>query len=262
MQLLRDTQTGGAYVSHLIFQIFPTARDEKRLLVNCRYETVSSWAMDRILRRLKEKKATAIADFFHGISGIRGAGPMRGSMFEKRVLRYFDEIESDCKLSIRNLSKPKRGLTSSDPTWIFRAKPGCVTFEEATVIDEITNAVETSQGLHLVPSEVNFPAIDSIVYQPDDVLTCLQITISLKHRIAVSGLNRIQGWLKYNSSLAGLRAKTAKPWRFIFVLPLDKAHKFGIQKLDKDSPTGVWARKVNQYVLGLEEETIFGPRSD
>jgi hypothetical protein len=258
--LLRDTQTGKSDISHIIFQIFPTTRDPNRLLVNCRYEAVSPWALDLLLRRLREVKATATADLYHNILGIRGAGSLRGSMFEMQVLSYFDGIKTDRKLPIRKLSI--RGPTDKkDEEWTF-APIRYYTFTESEVIDKIKNAVETSQRLHLVPSAVNFPAVDSIVYQPNDVLTCIQITISRRHRIAVSGLERIQKWLKCKSSLAGLRPKTAKRWRFIFVLPLDKAGTFRMQKFKKDSPTGVWGKKVDQFVLGLKEETVFGKRSD
>jgi len=44
--------------------------------------------------------------------------------------------------------------------------------------------------------------------------------------------------------------------------PLGMVSTFKSQKLDVDTVKGAWRRKVNQYVLGLEEQTIFGRRSD
>jgi hypothetical protein len=81
---------------------------------------------------------------------------------------------------------------SNQTTWTYR-EPECITFLEATVIKEIKNAVEKNEPLQLVPSTHNFPAVDSIVYDPnEDGLTCIQITINSEHPIAVSGLKRIQ----------------------------------------------------------------------
>ncbi len=40
------------------------------------------------------------------------------------------------------------------------------------------------------------------------------------------------------------------------------ASTFNVQKLDGDTATGKWTRKVDQYVLGLEERNIFERRSD
>jgi len=44
--------------------------------------------------------------------------------------------------------------------------------------------------------------------------------------------------------------------------PLRMVSTYKSQKLDGDTVKGAWRRKVNQYVLGLEEQTIFGRRSD
>jgi hypothetical protein len=85
MQLLRSAQTGDSDVSHVILQIYPSTRNKNRLLLNCQYETVSRWALDLLLSQLEDKKATATADFFHDVSGMRGGETLRGRMFEKQV---------------------------------------------------------------------------------------------------------------------------------------------------------------------------------
>ena len=68
-------------------------------------------------------------------------------------------------------------------------------------------------------------------------------------------LQLLQRWFKPGSPLQDLRPTNAKPWRFLFVVPTDVACTFKSQKLKDDTPTNVWARKVHQYVLGLEERT-------
>ncbi|KAI0003231.1 hypothetical protein BJV74DRAFT_881693 [Russula compacta] len=105
-----------------------------------------------------------------------------------------------------------------------------VNTEESNVISKITEAVEKKEPLHLVPLAPNFPAVDSIIYDPNDakaVLTCIQVTITEKHPIAVKSLQRVQSWLNPNhSSLKYLRPTKTKPWRFLFVVPSDKASGF------------------------------------
>jgi len=125
-------------------------------------------------------------------------------------------------------------------------------FQETTVIDKIKDAVEAGEPLHLVPLAPNFPAVDSIVYYPNEVLTCIQITIRSEHPIAVSGLRHIQRRLKGGTWSAGLRPKRKRPWRFVFIVPPEMASTFTWQKLNGDTKLGAWAGKVEQYVLGLE----------
>ena len=77
--------------------------------------------------------------------------------------------------------------------WTYCGCTPCFTFlQDADFIDEITKAVQNGQPLHLVPLVRNFPAVDSIVYDPNEALTCIQTTVSRNHPIVVSGLQRIQ----------------------------------------------------------------------
>jgi hypothetical protein len=121
-------------------------------------------------------------------------------------------------------------------------------FQEADVINDINRAVENNESLHLVPTIPNFAAVDSIVYCPTDVLTCIQVTIKSEHPIAVTGLKRIQRWLKGTD----LVPKRTRPWRFIFIVPRQMETSFRSQKFDGDTKLGEWAGKVNQYVFGLD----------
>jgi hypothetical protein len=147
---------------------------------------------------------------------------------------------------------------SEETTWTHR---GCVpryTFlEDSDVIKALKTAVEKKTPLHLVPFSHNFPAVDSILYDPNEGLTCIQITINKAHPILVSGLRRIQGWLgrdRRDAQLAGLRElrpSTEQPWHFIFIVPEEMEAGFELQLLGGDK-TGAWAKKVHQYVLGLD----------
>ena len=156
-------------------------------------------------------------------------------------------------------------MTHSDQTWSYRGSIRRITFQEFTVFTEISEAVQDLKPRHLVPFVRNFPAMDSIIYGPDDpdaVITCIQITTNMDRATVVNDLQLLQRWFKPGSPLQDLRPTNAKPWRFLFVVPTDVARTFKSQKLKDDTPTNVWAGKVHQYVLGLEERTVFKDGSD
>ncbi len=170
MQLLYETRTGPSDVSHMIFQISPITTDTDRLFVFCQYEAVSRWTLDLLLRRYEANKATAVADFFHGISTMREAASPRGSLFDRQVLMYFNDTATDHDLSMRE-------LTSSDQiTWTFLARTRRVSFKEPGAIGKIEDAVETNKPLHLVPSDPKFPAV---VYHQNEVLKSRPIVNTL-----------------------------------------------------------------------------------
>jgi hypothetical protein len=85
------------------------------------------------------------------------------------------------------------------------------------------------------------------------------------HDIVVSCLRHIQSWLKRNTPLNDLHPSKKEPWRFVFIVPFGMADTFKSQNLiDEAGKTNIvvdWPEKVQQYVLELEEESIFG-RSD
>ena len=73
--------------------------------------------------------------------------------------------------------------------WTYHGHIPFFTFlQDKTAANEIKNVVEANKSLHLVPSAPNFMAVDSIVYDPNEVLTCIQITINMTHHIKVSCL--------------------------------------------------------------------------
>jgi hypothetical protein len=253
MKLVRKTQTGGSDISHRIFQIFPA--DAKRSLPECHFESVSRWALDLLLDQYKDRQADLIADFYYHISVMPEAATLRGHLFERQVLNHLRGIRTEYTFPIRGLTD------SNERRWTYRGHES-ITFEESTAFDIITKAVQCRTPLHLVPLACNFAAVDSIVYDPNEGLTCIQITASSDHPITVPGLQRIQKWLKPGSSLDDLRPNRAKPWRLVFIAPSDRAPVFTWQRLKDDTRTNAWAGKVEQYVLGSDEQTIFGRRSD
>jgi hypothetical protein len=90
------------------------------------------------------------------------------------------------------------------------------------------------------------------------VLTGIQVTIRDEHPVAVSGLKRIQGWLKQQSPLAHLRPSISdNHWRLVFVVPEAAAASFEQQPMEGDTGGNEWARKVDQYVLGIQEDTLW-----
>ena len=251
VRLLLSTQLGNSDISHTIFQISPT----NRLLSSAQFEAVSRWALDLLLQYHESGEVHATAAFYYSLGGIMmpEAASLRGQLFERQVFNYLDEIRTGHTFRIR-------GLTDSDQTWTYRGSIRHITFQESTVFKEISEAVQDRELRHLVSFVCNFPAMDSILYNPDDpdaVVTCIQVTMNMDHAIVVRGLQLLQGWFKLGSPLQDLRPTSAKPWRLLFVVPSDMADTFKSQELKGDTPENVWAGKVHQYVLGLEEKTIF-----
>ena len=67
-------------------------------------------------------------------------------------------------------------------------------------IDGITKAVQDKNPLLLVHSAFYFPAVYSILYDPNEVLTCIQITTRRKHHILLSSLRLIQSFLERDAA--------------------------------------------------------------
>ncbi|KAH9964024.1 hypothetical protein BJV74DRAFT_303984 [Russula compacta] len=101
-------------------------------------------------------------------------------------------------------------------------------------------------------------------------MTRMQSLLAFKSRRigATLLLSKVFGIFKAGSKTSYTTCSSApfetRPWRFLFVVPSNMFLTFiNLQNLKGDTPTGVWATKVHQYVLGVEEQTIFGKkRSD
>ncbi|KAH9978410.1 hypothetical protein BJV74DRAFT_888255 [Russula compacta] len=261
LQLINDMPyaADGTNISHSIFQIFPSDADELPSFDRCKFDTVSRWALDILLGQYDKREAEALASLYYRMSPTSGAGSVRGRMFEKQVLNYLDGIEVEHPFSIRRL------IDSERMQWLYRGPIRRFAFTTLTFTAGIADAVQKKERVHLVPINPNFGAVDSILYDPNDpnTLTCIQITRNERHPIAVSGLKRIQGWLIRGTLLAGLRPSKTSPWRFIFFVPSSGMEStFKLQKFCDDTLLGEWASKVQQYVMRLEEQTIFGKEPD
>jgi hypothetical protein len=248
-RLVTESRTGGSDVSHSIFQISPI--DDERLLAQCNADAVSRWALDVTLEEYEKRTADAAVIFYHKVSRMQDSATLRGSIFERQVLKYLDRIGAKTTFPIRGLA------ASEETTWTYPGPVKRYTFlEDSDFIEQMKTAVQNQTPLHLVPSSRNFAAVDSILYDPNEGITCIQITINEDHAISVSGLQRIQGWLgRDRRDLHGLRPAPKEPWRFIFIVPKEMEASYKLQRLVKpvkDGETSIWARKVHQYVLGLD----------
>jgi hypothetical protein len=243
-QLLRSSRKGKSDVSHSIFAMFP--RDKNRLFTQCQFGRVSPWALDILLDTYETQRANAATDFYEYIQGASDAATLWGHVFERLVLNHFDRVGHEHKFSLRRLTSSRK-MTWSVPSGIQRFNFR----RDSDFIDEITKAVREKKPLHLVPFSRNFAAVDSIIYDPNRVLTCIQVTSRREHDILVPGLQRIQSWLRRGTLLEGLHPSENRPWRFIFVVPSDE-ETFDSQRLVGDTAQSEWAGKVQQYVLGLD----------
>jgi hypothetical protein len=75
-------------VSHLIFALSP--QDDRRLLDEARVGAVSPWALDLLLNEYEGRQADAAAEFYDSLADKPYAESLRGSLFERQVLKYFD----------------------------------------------------------------------------------------------------------------------------------------------------------------------------
>jgi hypothetical protein len=198
-------------------------------------------------------QSDAAVNFYHSIMGIQSAATLRGNIMERQVLKYFDSLEEPHTFAIRSLAD------STISNWTYPCRVRRTTFQSSTFTSLLSSAVSSRYALHLVPLDPNFPAIDSMMYDPSSsALTGIQVTIRDEHPVAVSGLKRIQGWLKQRGLLAHLRPSISNNhWRLVFVVPEAAAASFKQQHMEGDTSGNEWAGKVDQYVLGLQEDTLW-----
>lgn len=238
-------------VSHSIFELKPS--DEVRLLSSCQIGAVSPWALDALLNEYETRTADAAAEFYISIADKPFAGSLRGRLMERQVLKYFDTFPGPHDFPMRSLA------SSAVSTWTYPGPAKRVTFESRSFTPSLISAVEAKQPQHLVPSDPNFAAVDSILYNPAEGLVCIQVTIKKDHPVAVSGLRRIQAWLKRGTPLGDLRPSiSGKHWPLIFVVPEAMAPDYKLQDFEGDTNKFEWANKVDQYVVGINENVVWG----
>jgi len=156
----------------------------------------------------------------------------------------------------------RRLIDSDTSQWTYPGPTSSSFSHLSTFPQLLEDAVTQQKSVHLVPQEPNFPAVHSILYTPGDVLTGIHVTVEKEHPVAVVGLERIESWLKRDSMLSNLQpAILGNHWRLIFVVPEQIASNFKIQKFEGDTDSNEWFEKVDQYVLGINEDTLWGRTS-
>ena len=185
--------------------------------------------MDHFPKEYETQEADAAAAFYRYISGMSGAVLVQGHVFKKQLFNYLDRIDAQHNVPIRGLTYPGQMM------WTYCGPIPHFNFtQRLDFINEITKAVWDRKPLHLVPLACNFPAVDSILYDPIEVLTCIQTMISGNPGIRVPGLRRIQSWLECDTPLATLRPSEHQPRRFTFVVPSGEETFFELQRLEGD----------------------------
>ena len=238
-------------VSHSIFELAPS--DNMRLLSSCQVRAVSPWALDALLKECENRAVDAVADFYIAIADKPYAESLRGRLWERQVLKYFETFPGPHNFSMRSLA------SSAASTWTYPGLAKRATFESRSFAPLLTSAVEAAEARHLVPSDPNFPAVGSILYNPAEGLVCIQVTTKDIHPVAVSGLKRIQAWLKCGTPLGVLRPSILREhWPLIFVVPEIIAPRYKLQNFQGDTNTCEWAKKVDQYVVGIDEDVVWG----
>jgi hypothetical protein len=203
---------------------------------------------DGLLKEYETRRADAVATFYHDIYHISGrsiTAPLRGHVFERQVLNCLHGMDVEHKFSIPGASEKM--------TWSYRGPIRRFNFlQDLDFIDEIIKVVQDKNPLLLVPSAFDLPTVYSILYDPNEVLTCIQITTSRKHHILVSGLPK--GLFKAGSNVV----------RGLWVSSLRKkgcgASYLLYRQTRRLSNCNGWKvilsrAKAQQYVLGLD---VFG----
>jgi hypothetical protein len=98
---------------------------------------------------------------------------------ERQVLKYFDSLKDPQIFEVRSLAD------SSIAQWKYPGPASRVTFQSQSFTPSLQSAVDAQDPLHLVPLDPNLTAVDSILYDPGEVLTGIQVTIRNEHALAV-----------------------------------------------------------------------------
>jgi hypothetical protein len=222
--------------------------NDRRLFGEALVGAVSQWALNLLMEAYEERRLDAAAEFYDSIANNPKAGSLRGRMWERQVLKYLDSLKKPHVFSIRSLDDP------SITKWVYPGPAKRVVFQTSTLTQSLRSE---DQPIYLVPKDPNYPALDSLVYGPDG-LTLNQATVCMNHPVAVVGLKRVQGCLKLNTPLARFRPSKDNHWTLRFIVPDSIADSFTKQPFEGDTAKGEWASKVDQYVLGLREATVWG----
>lgn len=227
-------------------------KDDQRMLSQVTTAAISPWALTTLLKIYERRQAGASFEFYQRIKDLPDEGTIRGQMFQAQLLKYLNALKEPQPFTVRR-------LTSSDTDeWTYPGPTENSFSHSSTFFKSLEDAVTQEKPLHLVPKQPNFPAVASILYTPGEVLTGIQVTVDEKRPVAVVGLQRIQSWLKEESLLATLRPSVSgNHWRLIFVVPEGMAATFRNQPFKGKTGLKEWSEKVDQYVLGIKEDTLW-----
>ncbi|EDR09963.1 uncharacterized protein LACBIDRAFT_318345 [Laccaria bicolor S238N-H82] len=243
-------------ISQSVFQLFPSVDDDERLLDAAQISAVSPWALTTSLEIYERSQTGASFQFYRIIKNTRNAGTLRGQMFQVQVLKHLGGLKGPEQFTIRR-------LTDSDTSqWMYPGPTASCCCPSAAFPQLLEGAVTQRKSVHLVPQERNFSALHSILYTPGDVLTVIYATVETERPVGVVSFQRIQSWLKRDSMLSHLQPSIlGNHWRLIFVVPEQMASSFRIQKFEGDADSDGWFEKVDQYVLGINEDTLWARTS-
>ena len=256
-----DAVVGDLVVPHRAFVIYPG--DQDRLLLGCLVKPTSEYAIDTIMMILDLRGADAALDLYKSVQSSPRAAAFRGHIWERKVHNYFRH--SAPSFVIRSLDTLNNSTTPNERTIPDERKTRSLDLSKGMkyfafgppqmLAGKIAECVAEKEAVYLQLSQ-NFASLDSIIYQPNDPLVGIQITISDAHPIKVTDLSALQKLLKSKDPLlASLRPTVREPWILLFVVPTPMENSFSKQVF-----TGVpanWSKKTMQYVLGLDLHQVF-----
>lgn len=249
-----DGVVGNEVVPHRAFVVHPS--DKARSLFSSYVEAISTSATKAIIRELNKQSADSAFNLYQSLRGSSKAASFRGNLWELKAHEYLPH-RGGSSFTIRSLEDaPNTKLHL--PAEILYSVFGPPQEMSGT----IANCVETGKAVYLQPISDNFASLDSILYQPNNPLIGIQVTIAETHSIQTKGLKYLQSYLsRENRLLSPLRPTSEKPWTILFVVPQPMAAAFTKQEI-KGEASDVWSKKTVQYVLGLDEHEVFRAQFD
>ena len=168
--------------------MFP--KDDQCLLAEAQIAAVSPCALDNLLGAYNGQQADVPYNFYCLIMKAFRMRILWGQMFERQVFKFFASLKENTSFRMRSLDNS----TTSD--WVYPGPTSYSSFRPLTVIQLLEVAVTLKKPLCLTatPNPSNFPAVVSILYDPSQGLTGIQITAQTTHPVAVMGFKQIQKW--------------------------------------------------------------------
>jgi hypothetical protein len=248
-QIIEGAFSNNEY-SHFIFQLQPPDKDRLRLFDMAVVSASSDYILDTVLAMYERRDLAGARQFYEYTKTSPAAASLRGKVWERRVHAYLSSFGSNHLFSIRSLRPP-----GAEHQWAY---PGGSSTWFASYREISQLVLETKEGQcggYFMPLATNFPSIDSLVYQPDQLI-CIQITHRDTHSINTIGLKKVLRELKPRGPLKHLRPTVRAAWQFIFIVPSELASAFTIQQIEGEGANH-WGKWIHQYVLGLSSDDLY-----